>query len=100
VNIPPAGADDKDRFTTAAFHHKEENRTMKPSMFWPLGVVCAVGLMSGCSGSDNVPIIPPSGPTASADDQRTAQSDALTSEETALGAQGNSEPIPTPKVDL
>ena len=73
---------------------------MKPPMFWLLGVACAVGLMSGCSGSDNVPIIAPNGPTASADDQRTLQSDALTSAEAALVSQGNSEPIPAPKPDL
>ena len=74
---------------------------MKPPMFWLLGVVCAVGLMSGCSGSDTVPIITPSGPTAAtADDQRTPQSDALTSQEAALVSQGNSEPIPAPKPDL
>jgi hypothetical protein len=74
---------------------------MKPLTFLPLGVICAVGLMSGCSGSDNVPIItPPSGPTASADDQRTPESDALTSQEAALVSQGNSEPVSTPKQDL
>lgn len=73
---------------------------MKSSIFWPLGVVCAVGLMSGCGGSDNVPIIPPNGPTASADDQRTPESDALTSEEAALVSQANSEPDPAPKADL
>ena len=73
---------------------------MKPPMFWLLGVVCAVELMSGCSGSDNVPIIPPSAPAASADDQRIPQSDALTSQEAALVSQGNSEPIPARKPDL
>jgi len=73
---------------------------MKSSIVWPLGVVVTVGLMSGCGGSDNVPIIPPSGPTASVDDQRTLESDALTSEEAALVSQADSEPDPAPKADL
>ena len=73
---------------------------MKSSIVWPLGVVCAVGLMSGCGGSDNVPIITPNGPVASADDQRTSESDALTSEEATLVSQADSEPDPAPKTDL
>ncbi len=73
---------------------------MKSSIVWPLGVVCAVGLMSGCGGNDNVPIITPNGPTASADDQRTPESDALTSEEATVVSQANSEPDPAPKADL
>jgi len=73
---------------------------MKSSIVWPLGVVVTVGLMSGCGGSDNVPIIPPSRPTASVDDQRTLESDALTSEEAALVSQADSEPDPAPKADL
>lgn len=32
---------------------------MKLPMFLPLGVICVVGLMSSCSGDDNVPIITP-----------------------------------------
>jgi hypothetical protein len=58
------------------------------------------GLLSGCSGSDTVPIITPSGPTATADDQRTPQSDALTSQEAALISQAESEPVPAPLPDL
>ena len=73
---------------------------MKSSIVWPLGVVCAVGLMSGCGGSDSVPIITPNGPTASADDQRTPASDTLTSDEAALVSQADSEPDPAPKADL
>jgi hypothetical protein len=73
---------------------------MKSSIVWPLGVVVTVGLMSGCGGSDNVPIIPPSGPTASADDQRMPESDALASDEAALVSQADSEPDPAPKADL
>ncbi len=60
------------------------------------------GLLSGCSGGDNVPIIAPGagGPTAAAEEQRTPQSDALTSQEAALVSQADSEPIPAPKPDL
>ncbi|MBS0181492.1 MAG: hypothetical protein JSS39_03770 [Nitrospira sp.] len=74
---------------------------MKPPMSWSLGFVFTVGLLSGCSGSDTTPIItPPSGPTAAAEDQRTPQSDALTSDEAALVSQADSEPNPAPKPDL
>jgi len=73
---------------------------MKSSIVWPLGIVCAVGLMSGCGGNDNVPIITPNGPTASAEDQRIPESDALTSEEATLVSQANSEPDPTLLPDL
>jgi hypothetical protein len=62
--------------------------------------VFTVGLLSGCSGSDTVPIITPSGPTATADDQRPPQSDALTSQEAALISQAESEPVPAPLPDL
>lgn len=73
---------------------------MKRSMFWILGVASTVGLLSGCSGDDNVPIITPSGPTAAVEEQRVPQSDALTSEEAALVSQAESEPIPVPLPDL
>lgn len=73
---------------------------MNSSIFGPLGIVCAVGLLSGCGGDDNMPIITPNGPTASADDQRAPGSDALTSEEATLISQADSEPGPTPKADL
>lgn len=72
----------------------------KPRKLSSLKLVCIVGLLSGCSGSDGMPIITPSGPTASADDQRTPQSDALTSDEAALVSQADSEPIPAPLPDL
>ncbi len=68
--------------------------------FWPLGVVCAVGLLSGCSGNDNVPVITPSGPTAAVEEQRIAQSDALTSEEASLISQADAEAVPAPLPDL
>lgn len=73
---------------------------MKPSKFGSLGVVCAVGLLSGCSGSDSVPLITPSGPTAAVEDQRVPQLDALTSEEAALVSQAESEPAPALLPDL
>lgn len=73
---------------------------MKRPMLWPLGAICVVGLLSGCSGSDSVPIITPSGPAAAVEDQRVPQSDALTSEEAALVSQSESEPIPAPLPDL
>lgn len=73
---------------------------MKRFMCCSLGVACAVGLLSGCSGDDNVPIITPSGPTAAVEEQRIPQSDALTSEEAALVSQAESEPIPAPLPDL
>lgn len=73
---------------------------MKRPMLLPLGIVWAVGLLSGCSGSDPGPLITPNGPAASAEEQRTPQSDALTSQEAALVNLGNSEPIPASKPDL
>jgi hypothetical protein len=73
---------------------------MKPSKFRSLGVVCAVGLLSGCSGSDSVPIITPNGPTAAVEEQRVPESDALTSEEAALVSQAESEFVPAPLPDL
>ena len=74
---------------------------MKTPIFWSLGALCAVGLWSGCSGNDTAPpLISPSGPTASVDDQRTPESDALTSDETTLISQADSEPDPVPLPDL
>jgi hypothetical protein len=73
---------------------------MTRPMLWPLGVACAVGLLSGCSGNDNVPVITPSGPTAAVEEQRMAQSEALTSEEASMISQADSEPVPAPLPDL
>jgi hypothetical protein len=74
---------------------------MKQPMFWLLSSVCVVGLLSGCSGSDSAPaVITPSGPTASVEEQRIPQSDALTSEEATLMSQAESEPDPAPLSDL
>ncbi len=65
-----------------------------------LGMLCIVGLLSGCSGSDDVPILASSGPTAEVEEQRVPQSDDLTSQEAALVSQAESEPLPTPLPDL
>ncbi len=73
---------------------------MNPFIYSTLSLALAVGFLSGCGGNDNVPIITPSGPTASAEDQRTPESDALTSEEAALVSQADSEPDPAPLPDL
>lgn len=74
---------------------------MRLPLLWLLGIICVVGLISGCSGSDNVPILTsPDTPVAEADDQRTPESDALTSEEAALVSLADSEPDPAPRSDL
>lgn len=74
---------------------------MKQPLVCLLGTVCIAGLLSGCGGSDNTPaLLTPSGPTASVEDQRVPQSDALTSEETTLMSQAESEPDPAPLLDL
>lgn len=73
---------------------------MKRPILIFLGIFGATGLLSGCSGNDPGPIITPSGPAASVEDQRTPQSDALTSQEAALISQGDSDPIPAAKPDL
>ena len=73
---------------------------MKSRVFFLYGFLCIVGFVSGCSGSDSVPVITPGGSIAAAEEQRVQQSDALTSHEAALVSQGNSEPVPAPKPDL
>ncbi|MDK2742698.1 MAG: hypothetical protein NDI90_07255 [Nitrospira sp. BO4] len=73
---------------------------MKSRIYSSLGFVFTVGLMSGCSGSDTMPIVPPAGPAAAAEEQRVSQSDALTPQEAALVGQANSEPGPAPLPDL
>ncbi len=66
-----------------------------------LGMLCIAGFLSGCGGSDDVPILASSGPTAGVEEQRALQqSDDLTSQEAALISQAESEPIPTPLPDL
>lgn len=73
---------------------------MKSYMYSVLSIALAVGALSGCTGSDPSPVIPAKGPVASAEDQRTPQSDALTSQESGLVSQADSEPDSTPKPDL
>ncbi len=68
-----------------------------------LGLALAVGILPGCSGSgsDTSSIVSSGPPTAAVDDdQRVAQSDALTATEVGLVNQANSEPAPTPLPDL
>jgi hypothetical protein len=68
-----------------------------------LGLALAVGILPGCSGSggDAPSIVSNEPPTAAVeDDQRIAQSDALTAAEVGLVNQANSEPAPTPLPDL
>jgi hypothetical protein len=73
---------------------------MKSPMRSVLGLALAVGLFSGCSGSDNPPVVS-SGPATAAttDDQRVPQSDALTPAEVAQVNQANAEPAPPQKLD-
>jgi hypothetical protein len=87
-------------FQHGAADNIDEEDFMKSLIYSTLSVAFAVVSLPGCSGSDSMPIITPSGPTASADDQRAPQSDALTSDEAALVNQANSEPNPAPKPDL
>lgn len=74
---------------------------MKSPVRSALGLALVVGILSGCSGSDNPPAVS-SGPTvtAAAEDQNVPQSDALTSEEVAQVNQANAEPAPAQKPDL
>lgn len=74
---------------------------MKQRTLIAVGLTLTVGSVSGCSGSDNAPIMS-SGPTsaASADDQRTPQSDALTQAEVAQVNQANAEPVRQKQPDL
>ncbi|MCP9473222.1 MAG: hypothetical protein NNA30_10870 [Nitrospira sp.] len=74
---------------------------MKSPLFGPLGIVFAIGLLSGCSGSDTVPVTSPTGPVAAVEDQRDSpEPEALTSEEAALVSQAESEPDPASLPDL
>jgi hypothetical protein len=65
------------------------------------GLTLTVGILSGCSGSDSAPVISSGSPSAaSADDQRTPQSDALTQAEAAQVDQANAEPVRPKQPDL
>ena len=73
---------------------------MKSSESRALSLAFTIGLLSGCSGSDNPPVVM-SGPAAAAtDDTRVPQSDNLTAAEMAQVNQANAEPVPPPKPDL
>jgi hypothetical protein len=73
---------------------------MKSPALSALGLALAVGILSGCSGSDNPPVVS-SGPAAAAtEDQRVPQSDALTAAEAGLVNQANTEPAPVQKPDF
>ncbi|MCC6139610.1 MAG: hypothetical protein IT389_03220 [Nitrospira sp.] len=65
-----------------------------------LGLVCAAGLWSGCSGSDGSPIAAAGPAAAAVDDRRTPQADALTGAEHTLTAQAESEPAPPARPDF
>ena len=73
---------------------------MKSPVLSALGLALAVGILSGCSGSDNPPIVS-SGPAAVAtEDQRVPQSDGLTAAEASQVNQANAEPDPAQKPDI
>lgn len=73
---------------------------MKSPLLSARGLALAVGLLSGCSGNDNPPIVSSGPAAAAADDQRAPQSDALTPQEVAQVNQANAEPAPPQKPDL
>lgn len=74
---------------------------MRSPVLSALGLALAVGIVSGCNGSDNPPIVSSGPPAATADDdQRIPQSDALTGAEVSLVNQANAEPAPPQKPDL
>ena len=73
---------------------------MKPLVLSALGLALAVGMLSGCSGSDNPPIVSSAPSAAAADDQRVPQSDTLTGAEAGQVNQANAEPAPAQKPDL
>ena len=74
---------------------------MKSINLSALGLVLAVGILSGCSGSgsDNPPIVS-NGPAAAIEDQRIPQSDALTAAEASQATQASTEPAPASKPDI
>lgn len=73
---------------------------MKSPEFFVLSLALAIGLLAGCSGSDNAPVVMNGPVTAGTEDMRTPQSDNLTAAEMAQVNQANAEPVPTPKPDL
>ena len=65
-----------------------------------LSLALAIGLLAGCSGGDNSPVVMSGPATAASDDVRGPQSDNLTAAEIAQVNQANAEPVPPPKPDL
>jgi hypothetical protein len=74
---------------------------MKSPVISALGLALAVGVLSGCSGSDNQPIVSSApSPAAAVEDQRFPQSDTLTAVEVSQVDQANAEPSPAQKPDI
>ena len=74
---------------------------MRSPILSALGLALTVGILSGCSGSDNPPIVSSAPPTTAAvDDQRVPQSDTLTAAEAGQINQANAEPAPAQKPDI
>ncbi len=65
-----------------------------------LSLALAIGLLAGCSGSDNSPVVMSGPAAATTDDTRVPQSDNLTAAEIAQVNHANAEPVPSPKPDL
>lgn len=65
-----------------------------------LSLALAIGLLTGCSGGDDSPVVTSGPVTAATDDMRVPQSDNLTATEMAQVNQANAEPVPPPKPDL
>ena len=76
---------------------------MKSTEFFVLSLALTVGLLAGCSGSDNSPVVmngPAPAGNAGTEDMRVAEPDSLTAAEMAQVDRANSEPVPPPKADL
>ena len=73
---------------------------MKRTTLFAAGLTLTVGLLPGCSGGDNSPVVMSGPATAASDDARVPQSDNLTPAEIAQVNQANAEPVPPPKPDL
>ena len=65
-----------------------------------LSLALAFGLLAGCSGGDNSPVVMSGPATAATEDMRMPESDNLTAAEMAQVNQANAEPTPPPKPDL
>ena len=77
-----------------------EEVSMKSPVLSVLGLAFTVGILSGCSGSDNPPIVSSGPAAAAAEDQRVPQADALTAAEAGQVNQANAEPDPAQKQDI